>query len=90
MIDYKVYDLNNDDIRFLNYIEECCIGGQNKITLDYNGYPFEIVPHGKVIEVVIDNNTVGYYKGFDDLILHHMIDGHSMIEMVKYLDFWDR
>ncbi len=87
MVNRNDYDLTNDDIHFLKYIEECCVNGQNKLTLKYKDNHFEIIPHGRIIEVVNENNTVDYYNGFDDFALNHSINGKALIEIVKYLDF---
>lgn len=87
MIDLTKYNLNDDDIEFINDMKED-IKNQNEIILEYQGKSFVLEPYGKAVQVVVAVDTiVGDYESFDDLLLNHKIDGKPLIELVKELEY---
>ncbi len=88
MIDLTKYNLGNDDILFLEEIEDSCINSQNEIILEYNGKSFVLEPLGQAVQVVeVANKVAGRYESFDDLLLNYKIDGKTLIEIVKELEY---
>lgn len=87
MLDLTKYDLDDDDIEFVNDLRED-IKNQNEIILEYKGKSFVLEPYGKAVQVVVAVDTiVGDYKSFDDLLLNYTIDGKPLIELVKDLEY---
>ncbi|MBQ8689960.1 MAG: hypothetical protein IJ515_06325 [Clostridia bacterium] len=88
MLDLTKYNLEDDDILFLREIEDACINGQNEIILEYKGKSFVLEPLGKAVQVVeVADKIAGRYESFDDLLLNYKVEGKTLIEIVKELEF---
>ena len=86
MIDLTKYNLNDDDIEFVKDIKQD-IKNQNEIILEYMGKSFVLEPHGNAVQVYAYGEILGNYESIDDLFLNHKIDGKSLIELVKNLEY---
>ncbi len=89
MIDLTRYNLDDEDIEFLRQTEDWCINGQSEITLQYKEKSFVLEPHGSAVQVYAYGEVLGEYESFDDLLLNYKIDGRSLIELVKELEYGD-
>ncbi len=90
MIDLTKYRFDDDDIMFLLEIEDACINGQSEIILQYKDKSFVLEPHGKAVQVVeVADEVAGEYESFDELLLNYKIDGKSLIELIKDLEYGD-
>ena len=89
MIDFAKYGLSDDDIKFFLEIKDWCINGQSEVSLEYGSYGFCLEPGGQTVQVVDATGMVGEYPCFDDLFLHHKIDGKPLIELIRDLEFGD-
>ncbi len=87
MLDLAKYNLEDDDILFLTEIEDACINGQNEIILEYKGESFVLEPHGKAVQVYAYGEVLGRYESFDDLLLNHRVEGKTLVEIVKELEY---
>lgn len=88
MIDLNKYDLEDDDILFLTEIEDACINNQNEIILEYKGRSFVLEPLGQAVQVVeVAGEVSGRYESFDDLLLNYKVNGKTLIEIVKELEY---
>lgn len=88
MIDFTKYNLGQEDIDFILQIEDRCINDQNEIILEYKDISFVLEPHGKAVQVVVAVDTVvGNYDSFDELLLNYKINGKSLIELVKDIEY---
>lgn len=88
MIDLTKYNLGDDDILFLAEIEDACINNQNEIILEYKEKSFVLEPLGQAVQVVeITDEVAERYESFDDLLLNYKIDGKTLIEIVKELEY---
>lgn len=87
MINYKKYNLSDDNINFLLEVEECCINGQNEIILKYKDKSFVVEPHGKAVQVYAYGEILGNYESFEDFILNYKVDGVPLIEIVNELEY---
>ena len=88
MIDFTKYDLDDDDIEFVNDLKED-IENQNEIILEYKGKSFVLEPLGKAVRVYAYGEVLGDYESFDELLLNHKIDGKPLIELVHWLEYGD-
>lgn len=86
MLDLTRYNLDDDDIEFVEDMKED-IENQNEIILAYQGKSFVLEPRGEAVHVYAYGEVLGYYENFDDLLLNHKIDGKPLIELVKDLDY---
>ncbi len=86
MIDLTKYNLDDDDLEFLDRLKgdlECL----NENLLEYNGITFSVEPcEGKIV-VYTDDEVFETFENFDDLLLKFKINGVPMIELIKDLDF---
>ncbi len=89
MIEFEKYNLDDEDIQFFLRMEDYCINGQSELILEYKGKSFVLEPSGKTVQVYAYGETLGKYENFDDLFLNHKIDGKSLIELIKDLEFGD-
>ena len=89
MIDFNKYNLDDESIKLLNQIEDCCINGQSEIVLEYKGKSFVLEPHGKSVIVYAYGEILGNYENFDELLLKHKINGMPLIELVNDIEYGD-
>lgn len=87
MIDYSKYDLDADSVDFIKEMKEFCIDSQNEISLQYGNYPFFLEPSGNEIRVVDCTGVTGEYSDFDDFLINHKINGKSVIEIIRELEY---
>ncbi|MBP5427859.1 MAG: hypothetical protein J6Z04_01040 [Clostridia bacterium] len=86
MIDYSLYNLNQDDLEFLKDIEDA-LENQNEVVLQYKDLSFVIEPGGKTCVVISFEKTLGKFADFDDLLLHFLLDGSPMIEKISEIEY---
>lgn len=87
MIDFKKYNLNENDIEFISQLKNDCITCQSEVTLSYNGKSFVLEPRGKAIHVYAYGKDLGDFKDFEDLLLNYKIDEKPLIEIISKLDY---